>query len=135
MPAAPTLRPFALAPQRLVLVAAVVVSATLLAPRPARATPGCALDSGGSCVCEDSMGQQWDLTGLTDSSRGSTQVVATGGCSGTYCQGGFQYFIDICGQLDQVVSCYSGICCTSTMSSNMFRLDQRYDCPPSSLCQ
>eukprot|EP01045_Picozoa_sp_COSAG04_P040068 COSAG04_NODE_11528_length_704_cov_1.014876_2_plen_103_part_01 len=51
----------------------------------------------GACICEDAEGTTWDVTELTAS--GTADAVASGSCSGSYCSGEFEYFIEICGQL------------------------------------
>ena len=67
--------------------------------------------------------------------EGDTQVVAVGSCSGTYCQNNFNYYVEFCKDLEPVQSCYTGHCCSTSDSLNMRRIDNRDECPPSTICQ
>jgi hypothetical protein len=102
---------------------------------PVYAVGGCSLQ-GGQCVCEDADGNSWDLTELTaPSSTSASQVVATGPCSGTYCSGTFDYYVDICSTMTPVQACNFGMCCSASTPANMYRVDSLNQCPPSTQCQ
>ena len=87
----------------------------------------------GACICEDAEGTTWDVTELTAS--GTADAVASGSCSGSYCSGEFEYFIEICGQLTVPSACNFGMCCSSSSNLNLMRIDTLNSCPPSSICQ
>ena len=103
----------------------------------AAAAGGCELQ-GDSCICEDENGATYDVTALTAAANAGapSMVIARGDCSGIFCRGtGFEYFAAFCGTLNPPTTCFSGQCCTTGDTLDLYRLDTRDDCPPSSLCQ
>lgn len=120
-----------------------LAAASLLARAPPVVDAICSVkapETGGDpvCLCEDSAGNEWDMTGLGLDQTGpeASSLMATGACSGTYCTGEYEYHLGICANVPDIMTSNGGIGgCSATANVGGFRVDTSTACPPASTCQ
>ena len=115
-------------------------AAAVLAARPVGAP--CSVrepEAGGEpvCICEDSAGNEWDMSNLgLDQGPGGSSLVTTGDCSGSSCVGDYMYHLGICENVpDMITSSGSVGSCSSSSLVGAYRVASSPGCPPSTTCQ
>eukprot|EP01052_Picozoa_sp_SAG31_P007844 SAG31_NODE_381_length_16458_cov_18.069259_10_plen_415_part_00 len=86
------------------------------------------------CICADATGNEWNVESLS-LNDGRTEPVAKGDCSGSNCEGGFEYYLGLCYQPPAITSCHQFCYCSTSTPTWAYRLDARATCPPGQTCQ
>lgn len=89
------------------------------------------------CVCEDSQGNEWDMSGLgLDQGAGGSSLVTSGECSGNNCVGEYMYHLGICENVPDMITSSGAVgSCSSSQNVGAYRVASSPGCPPATTCQ